>query len=468
MAIVIGKDGKAREYQAAAPAPRTMERPFIPNVQPGMVEQPPHLTEIMGQPHMLAYINPEEAEMLMREGGMGIEGPMGIPAFPPDSAIDADYGYGGGSDDDDDPDAGDPRDPGSGYGGNTGVTPPPPPTYPDDPPPSVSPTPPPPPNYPDDPPPSVSPSPPPPTYPDDPPPSVSPTPPTPPTYPDDPPPSVSPTPPTYPDTPPPSVSNPAPPTYPDTPPPSVSNPATPAPPGGQEGGQEDQGDQVTPGTPGTDGTLPAYKYGQDYDGKDGITYRERLRDMFDGGGAGKSGALAGLPSIGFGLGLATGIGSDLKMGLIAGFNKDKWVENLVKAGYSTADAEDYVKRTEATQKRQQEEMMRRSQDNDDGPAKPPMDPCPTGYIMDPQKGVCIIDPSAGDDDDDDDEGVNAGAVYTPPPLSPYLDVGNTGGGFTLQPGSEDVSFMRRSGQYAGGGQVGLGSMNPFMGMYKFK
>jgi hypothetical protein len=190
--------------------------------------------------------------------------------------------------------------------------------------------------------------------------------------------------------------------------------------------------------------------------------------MFDGGGAGKSGALAGLPTIGFGLGLATGIGSDLKMGLIAGFNKDKWVENLVKAGYSTTDAEDYVKRTEATQKRQQEEMMRQSQDNDDGPAKPPMDPCPTGYIMDPQKGVCIIDPGAGAEDDDDDEDVNAGATYTPPPVSPYLDVGDTGGGFTLQPGSEDVSFMRRSGQYAGGGQVGLGSMNPFMGMYKFK
>ena len=41
----------------------------------------PRKTIINDQPHMLAYINPEEAMMLKSMGGAGKPGPGGIPAF---------------------------------------------------------------------------------------------------------------------------------------------------------------------------------------------------------------------------------------------------------------------------------------------------------------------------------------------------------------------------------------------------
>ena len=56
------------------------------NRQPGPI---PRKTTINDQPHMLAYINPQEAMMLKSMGGTGQPGPGGIPAFPPDG----DYGY---------------------------------------------------------------------------------------------------------------------------------------------------------------------------------------------------------------------------------------------------------------------------------------------------------------------------------------------------------------------------------------
>ena len=43
----------------------------------------PRETMISGQPHMLAYINPEEEQMLYDAGGSGRPGPGGIPAFVP-------------------------------------------------------------------------------------------------------------------------------------------------------------------------------------------------------------------------------------------------------------------------------------------------------------------------------------------------------------------------------------------------
>jgi len=43
----------------------------------------PRETMISGQPHMLAYINPEEEQMLYNAGGSGDPGPGGIPAFNP-------------------------------------------------------------------------------------------------------------------------------------------------------------------------------------------------------------------------------------------------------------------------------------------------------------------------------------------------------------------------------------------------
>ena len=41
----------------------------------------PRQTEIMGQPHMLAYINEAERQMLKRAGGSELPGPEGIPSY---------------------------------------------------------------------------------------------------------------------------------------------------------------------------------------------------------------------------------------------------------------------------------------------------------------------------------------------------------------------------------------------------
>lgn len=45
---------------------------------------PPRRTDIRGQDHMLSYITPDEADILMALGGSGEAGPMGIPAYIPD------------------------------------------------------------------------------------------------------------------------------------------------------------------------------------------------------------------------------------------------------------------------------------------------------------------------------------------------------------------------------------------------
>ena len=42
---------------------------------------PPRNVEIKGQPHMLSYITPDEADILEALGGSGESGPMGIPSF---------------------------------------------------------------------------------------------------------------------------------------------------------------------------------------------------------------------------------------------------------------------------------------------------------------------------------------------------------------------------------------------------
>lgn len=52
-------------------------------------QNPPRRAVIGGQDHLLAYITPAEAQLLMDNGGSGEPGPMGIPAFP-------DYGDSGG------------------------------------------------------------------------------------------------------------------------------------------------------------------------------------------------------------------------------------------------------------------------------------------------------------------------------------------------------------------------------------
>ena len=53
----------------------------------------PRRTVIANQPHMLAYINPQEEMLLRQLGGTGQPGPMGVPAYPPMG----DYAYDGGA-----------------------------------------------------------------------------------------------------------------------------------------------------------------------------------------------------------------------------------------------------------------------------------------------------------------------------------------------------------------------------------
>tara|TARA_R110002020_G_scaffold752_5_gene3780 strand:+ start:455 stop:2392 length:1938 start_codon:yes stop_codon:yes gene_type:complete len=67
----------------------------------------PRQTEIMGQPHMLAYITPQEGDILEGLGGANMPGPMGIPSF---------FGPGGPGDDGTDPSG----DPGAGTDGPSG------------------------------------------------------------------------------------------------------------------------------------------------------------------------------------------------------------------------------------------------------------------------------------------------------------------------------------------------------------
>ena len=58
---------------------------------------PPRQVEIQGQPHMLAYITPQEGGILQLLGGSGAPGPMGIPSFYDDSAgADSPEGEAGG------------------------------------------------------------------------------------------------------------------------------------------------------------------------------------------------------------------------------------------------------------------------------------------------------------------------------------------------------------------------------------
>ena len=41
----------------------------------------PEVTMINGVPHMLAYVNRAEKDMLRRAGGTGLSGPDGVPAY---------------------------------------------------------------------------------------------------------------------------------------------------------------------------------------------------------------------------------------------------------------------------------------------------------------------------------------------------------------------------------------------------
>ena len=59
--------------------------PIYPDAGMGALENVvsgvPRQAELMNQPHMLAYINPQEEQMLRDAGGAGIPGPDGIPVY---------------------------------------------------------------------------------------------------------------------------------------------------------------------------------------------------------------------------------------------------------------------------------------------------------------------------------------------------------------------------------------------------
>jgi hypothetical protein len=60
----------------------------------GIVKNVPRKLDIKGEPHMLAWITPEEGGILKKLGGSGEAGPMGIPAFIPDDGNRGDFGDG--------------------------------------------------------------------------------------------------------------------------------------------------------------------------------------------------------------------------------------------------------------------------------------------------------------------------------------------------------------------------------------
>ena len=76
---------------ASAPTNRAQYASLFPNdIVSGMIPTatmaeggavPPRNVDIKGQPHMLAYITPQEGGILQLMGGSGKAGPMGIPSF---------------------------------------------------------------------------------------------------------------------------------------------------------------------------------------------------------------------------------------------------------------------------------------------------------------------------------------------------------------------------------------------------
>ena len=83
--------------QQPLPMPPSMQnidifQPSMP-MQMAMGGSVPRRTQIAGQPHMLSYITPGEANVLQSMGGSGAPGPGGIPSFFFDTA---EFGAGGG------------------------------------------------------------------------------------------------------------------------------------------------------------------------------------------------------------------------------------------------------------------------------------------------------------------------------------------------------------------------------------
>jgi hypothetical protein len=133
--------------------------------------------------------------------------------------------------------------------------------------------------------------------------------------------------------------------------------------------------------------------------------------------------------------------NDLQMGIAAGFYGNDYgkartnLEKVLNADgsrkYSDAQIDAWIAATKDTKKKQMDEQKRLSDQDGDDPKDvvgDVVDPCPTGFKLDPASGICVpveeddTDEDSGDDkeeDTSDDE--LSGVVTTPPPPTSYLD-----------------------------------------------
>ena len=102
--------------------------------------------------------------------------------------------------------------------------------------------------------------------------------------------------------------------------------------------------------------------------------------------------------------------------------------------YTDAEIDDYIQRTkdkQALDKKNAEEASKNKSTTEDGTVGgvgEVVDPCPTGFKLDPASGICVpVDDTEEDEDSGDDKEEDtsddelSGVVVTPPPPTSYLD-----------------------------------------------
>lgn len=83
---------------------------------------------------------------------------------------------------------------------------------------------------------------------------------------------------------------------------------------------------------------------------------------------------------------------DLQMGIAAGLfgSRATRYQRLIDAGYSAAEANDFLDRSEDTMKKMMDKQAQQSAQDDDSPmSTSPVDPCPEGFKLDPASGICV-------------------------------------------------------------------------------
>lgn len=83
---------------------------------------------------------------------------------------------------------------------------------------------------------------------------------------------------------------------------------------------------------------------------------------------------------------------DLQMGIAAGLfgSRATRYQRLIDAGYSAAEANDFLDRSEDTMKKMMDKQAQQSAQDDDSPMSTSVvDPCPPGFKLDPVSGICV-------------------------------------------------------------------------------